>query len=82
VEVDVIAVAKGSAGVWRGRVSVPKAKTPPAREMKRYQSLWRAHALLHEAHALPKTIETRLVDTPEGKRPFFRTSSIGFVQPH
>jgi len=44
-------------GVLRGRVSVPKAmKTPPAREMKRYQSLQRAHALLQEEHALLKTL--------------------------
>ena len=34
-------------GVLRGRVSVPKAaKMPPAREMKRFQTLQRAHALL------------------------------------
>ena len=42
-------------GVLRGRVSVPTAvKTPPAHEMKRYQSLQRAHALLQEEHALLK----------------------------
>src|SRR6266545_2501091 len=42
-------------GVLRGRVSVPKAvKTPPARTMKRFQSLQRAHALLQEEHALLK----------------------------
>jgi len=36
--------------VLRGRVSVPKAlKTPPARAMKRFQALRRAHALLQEA---------------------------------
>ena len=34
-------------GVLRGHVSIAKAvKTPPARAMKRYQSLQRAHALL------------------------------------
>jgi transposase len=37
-------------GVLRGRVSVPKAvKTPPARDVKRFQALKRAHALLQEA---------------------------------
>ena len=41
-------------GVLRGRVSLPSAvkKTPPAREMKRFQALRRAHALLQEEHAL------------------------------
>lgn len=40
-------------GVLRGRVSVAQAvKTPPAREMKRFQALQRAHALLQEEHAL------------------------------
>ena len=44
-------------GVLRGRVSVPKAvKTPPARTMKRFQSLQRAHALLQEEHALLKKL--------------------------
>ena len=44
-------------GVLRGRVSVPKAlKAPPARTMKRFQSLPRAHALLQEEHALLKTL--------------------------
>jgi transposase len=44
---------EGRDGVLRGRVSVPKAVTPPpARAMKRYQSLHRAHALLQEEHAL------------------------------
>ena len=44
-------------GVLRGRVSVPKAvKTPPPREMKRFQSLQRAHALLQEEHALLKKL--------------------------
>ena len=43
-------------GVLRGRVSVPEAvQVPPARTMKRYQSLQRAHALLQEEHALLKT---------------------------
>ena len=38
-------------GVLRGRVSVatPVTRTPPAREMKRFQALQRAHDLLQEA---------------------------------
>src|SRR5882672_6183039 len=44
-------------GVLRGRVSVPKAvKTPAARDMKRFQTLQRAHALLQEEHALLKKL--------------------------
>ena len=44
-------------GVLRGRVSMPKAvKTPPARTMKRFQTLQRAHALLQEEHALLKKL--------------------------
>ena len=44
-------------GVLRGRVSLPKAvKTPPARTIKSYQSLQRAHALLQEEHALLKKL--------------------------
>jgi transposase len=44
-------------GVLRGRVSVAKAvKTPPARAMKRFQTLQRAHALLQEEHALLKKL--------------------------
>jgi hypothetical protein len=36
---------------------MPRAvKTPPARTMKRYQSLQRAHALLQEEHALLKKL--------------------------
>jgi len=43
--------------VLRGRVSGPKAvKMPPARDMKRFQSLQRAHALLREEHALLKKL--------------------------
>ena len=42
-------------GGLRGRVSVAKAvKTPRAGEMKRFQTLQRAHALLQEEHALLK----------------------------
>ena len=45
-------------GVLRGRVSVPTTvtKTPPAREMKRFQALQRSHALLVEEHALLKKL--------------------------
>jgi transposase len=44
-------------GVLRGRVSVPKAaQAPPARTMKRFQVLQRAHALLQEEHALLKKL--------------------------
>ena len=42
-------------GVLRGRTSLPKAvKTPPAGDVKRFQALKRAHALLQEEHALLK----------------------------
>ena len=45
-------------GVLRGRVSVPTTvtKTPPAREIKRFQALQRSHALLVEEHALLKKL--------------------------
>ena len=44
-------------GVLRGRVSVSKAvKTPPVRDLKRFQALQRAHALLKEEHALLKKL--------------------------
>jgi transposase len=44
-------------GVLRGRVSGSKAvKAPRARDMKRFQSLQRAHALLQEEHALLKKL--------------------------
>ena len=44
-------------GVLRGRVSISKAvKAPPARTLKRFQSLQRAHALLQEEHALLKKL--------------------------
>ena len=44
-------------GVLRGRVSLSTAvKVPPARTMKRFQSLQRAHALLQEEHALLKKL--------------------------
>jgi transposase len=44
-------------GVLRGRTSVAKAvKVPRAREMKRFQTLQRAHSLLQEEHALLKKL--------------------------
>ena len=45
-------------GALRGRVTVPASvkRTPPAREMKRFQALQRAHALLEEEHALLKKL--------------------------
>lgn len=53
-------------GVLRGRVSVPKVvKPPPAREMKRFQALQRAHALLQEEHALLK----KLIRFTSARRP-------------
>ena len=56
-------------GVLRGRVSMlPAVKTPPARTMKRFQTLQRAHALLQEEHALLK----KLIRFPSARK---RTSS-------
>jgi len=53
-------------GVLRGRVSLPKAvTTPPAREVKRFQALQRAHALLQEEHALLK----KLIRFTSARRP-------------
>ena len=44
-------------GVLRGRVSLAKAVTaPPARAVKRFHALQRAHALLQEEHALLKKL--------------------------
>ena len=44
-------------GVLRGRAAVPPVlKTPPARDMKRFQALQRAHTLLQEEHALLKKL--------------------------
>jgi transposase len=60
-------------GVLRGRVSMPKmVKTPPAHEMKRYQSLQRAHALLHEEHALEsaRLAAWRLLRSDQRRRNF------------
>ena len=53
-------------GTLRGRVSLPKAvKTPPAREMRRFQVLQRAHAQLQEEHALLK----KLIRFTSARRP-------------
>ena len=44
-------------GVLRGRVTLASAtKTPPAREIKRFQALQRTHAMLQEEHALLKKL--------------------------
>ena len=45
-------------GVLRGRASLAAAvkKSPPAREMRRFQALQRAHAVLQEEHALLKKL--------------------------
>ena len=45
-------------GVLRGRASRPSTvkKAPSPREMKRFQALQRAHALLQEEHALLKKL--------------------------
>ena len=61
-------------GVLRGRVVVARAlmKPPPAREMRRFQSLQRAHALLEEEHALLKKL---IRFTSARKPPFSRSST-------
>jgi transposase len=60
-------------GVLRGRVSVAKAvKTPAAREMKRFQTLQRAHAMLQEEHALLK----KLIRFTSARKPTSSRSSI------
>src|SRR5439155_26363316 len=59
-------------GVLRGRVSMPKAvKTSAARDMKRFQTLQRAHALLLEEHALYK----RLIRFCSARKPTSSRSS-------
>ena len=63
-------------GVLRGRVSLPSAlkkKTPPAREMRRFQALQRAHAVLQEEHALLK----KLIRFTSARKPTSSRSSIG-----
>ena len=41
-------------GMLRGHSPAPRVKHPRVRELKRLQSLERAHALLHEEHELLK----------------------------
>ncbi|MEZ5417758.1 MAG: transposase [Vicinamibacterales bacterium] len=45
-------------GTLRGSAALPApvTKTPPAREMQRFQALQRAHAVLQEEHALLKKL--------------------------
>jgi len=44
-------------GVLRGQTSISRGlRTPSAREIRRYQALQRAHALLQEEHALLKKL--------------------------
>ena len=66
-------------GVLRGRVSLPSAvkKTPPAREMRRFQALQRAHAVLQEEHALLK----KLIRFTSARKPRSSRSSTGNGQP-
>ena len=60
-------------GVLRGRVSLPSAvkKTPLARDMRRFQALQRAHALLQEEHALLK----KLIRFTSARKPMSLRSS-------
>lgn len=62
-------------GVLRGRVSLPSAvrQVPPAREMKRFQTLQRAHAVLQEEHALLK----KLIRFTSARKPTSSRSSTG-----
>ena len=59
-------------GVLRGRVSLPKVvQAPRARDMKRFQALKRAHALLQEEHALLK----KLIRFTSARKPMSSRSS-------
>jgi len=63
-------------GVLRGRVSVAKARPAPAPrpgELKRFQALQRAHALLQEEHALLK----KLIRFTSARKPRSSPSSTG-----
>ena len=66
-------------GVLRGRVSLPSAvkKAPSARDMKRFQALPRAHAMLQEEHALLKN----LIRFTSARRPTSSRSSTGSAKP-
>jgi len=60
-------------GVLRGRVSQAEVvPTPAAGEMKRFQALLRAHALLKEEHALLK----KLIRFTSARKPMSSRSSI------
>jgi transposase len=60
-------------GVLRGGTTMPKAvTTPPVREIKRFQALQRAHALLQEEHVLLKKL---IRFTSARKRTSSRSSS-------
>ena len=60
-------------GVLRGRVSFPSAvkKTPLARDIRRFQALQRAQALLQEEHALLK----KLIRFTSARKPMSSRSS-------
>ena len=61
-------------GVLRGRVSVAKARPTPRRgELKRFQALQRAHALLQEEHALLR----KLIRFTSARKPRSLPSSTG-----
>ena len=59
-------------GVLRGRASIHEAiKAPRGREMRQFQRLRRAHALLQEEHALLK----KLIRFTSARKPTFSRSS-------
>ncbi len=62
-------------GVLRGRVSLSSAvkQAPAAQEMKRFQRLQRAHAVLQEEHALLK----KLIRFTSARKPTSSRSSSG-----
>ena len=66
-------------GVLRGRASLPAAvkKMPLAREMKSFQTLQRAHAVLQEEHALLK----KLIRFTSARKPRSSRSSTGNGKP-
>ena len=66
-------------GVLRGTVALAPAvtKTPSAGEMKRYQALQRAHAVLQEEHALLK----KLIRFTSARKPTSSRSSTGNARP-
>jgi transposase len=59
-------------GVLRGRTSLSKGlRSPSAHEIRRYQALQRAHALLQEEHALLK----KLIRFTSARKPLSSRSS-------